>query len=106
MAGHTLSFRMVPEVRTLVFDKNERETREAQKIIVVNTAGIDITVTIEWTRSQYPYLGSTFFITKDRPVGAADSRIADLTAIFFREDDLLYVTVSGTADILVHLEED
>lgn len=100
--GHSLPFRIAAASRTLVFTKTSRETREPQKLTIVNTSSNNMTIEIEWYKFD---TDSTYYLSKNYPIEVGDSQTADLSLVQLREGDKLYVTPTDTADVIVYLEE-
>lgn len=99
---NTEPFQLTADVRTLVFTKGDRETREPQRISVTNKNDIFLVVTVEWYRKLKD---TTFEIASRHQIEARDSEACDLTGHAFRDGDLLYVTATQDADVFVHTEE-
>lgn len=108
--GHTISTTLVADARTLVFQKYSKETspthvpesREPEELVVVNLEVSDKVVTVEWERFAE---GVTKYLSKFKVLPASDSLSADLSAIYLRENDKIYVTATGATDIHVGLSE-
>lgn len=108
--GATVSTRLTPTARTMVFQKYSRDTapdgvaegREPESVMLANTDVAENTVTVEWERAIE---GTTFFVAKEKVVAVGESPIGDLTPLSFRENDKLWVTATGEMDVHVGLED-